>query len=87
MDQNYINIIETPTEITSAEPRTDACGNEFETGRIKAQSSYDLGLVSKITRFLIANDYAPANIFLHYLISKRIFHAFLFDTRDRRSCC
>ena len=49
VDQNYIDIIETPTEITSSEPRTDACGNEFETERIEAQRadciSYDLGLV------------------------------------------
>ena len=64
VDQNYIDIIETSTEITSSEPRTDARGNEFETERIEDQREdficSDSSLVSKITSFLNKDDVSPA---------------------------
>ena len=75
VDQSYIDIIETSTEITSSEPQTDARGNEPE--RIEGQREdfirFESILVSKITSFLNKDDVAPAENLLHYLNSNQNF--------------
>ena len=75
VDQSYIDIIETSTEITSSEPQTDARSNEPE--RIEGQREdfirFESTLVSKITSFLNKDDFAPAENLLHYLNSNQNF--------------